>query len=149
LDAVMVYGDEYRKENLRYVSNFWPIFERAACFIPRTGHPILACAAEGEYYAREMSAWNDIRNLKEFAAVTVPEEIDYPQARFSSFQQIFKQILNGGRRLGISGLNDMPGPITDQIRRSIHELEIVDFAPVLAEHRLTKSNAEIACLREA
>jgi hypothetical protein len=26
IDAVLVYGDEYRKENLRYVSNFWPIF---------------------------------------------------------------------------------------------------------------------------
>ena len=25
LDAILVYGDEYRKENLRYVSNFWPI----------------------------------------------------------------------------------------------------------------------------
>ena len=26
LDALFVYGDEYRKENLRYVSNYWPIF---------------------------------------------------------------------------------------------------------------------------
>jgi len=37
LDALVVYGDEYRKENLRYVCNFWPIFERAACVIPRRG----------------------------------------------------------------------------------------------------------------
>lgn len=28
LDILFVYGDEYRKENLRYVSNYWPIFER-------------------------------------------------------------------------------------------------------------------------
>ena len=41
LDALMVYGDEYRKESLRYVSDFWPIFERGACFIPRQGEPIL------------------------------------------------------------------------------------------------------------
>ncbi len=34
LDALLVYGDEYRRENLRYVSNFWPIFERGACVIP-------------------------------------------------------------------------------------------------------------------
>ena len=33
-DAVAVYGDEYRKENLRYVCNFWPIFERGICVIP-------------------------------------------------------------------------------------------------------------------
>ncbi len=46
-DGLIVYGDEYRKENLRYVSNFWPIFERAACFIPQKGKPILAVAPEG------------------------------------------------------------------------------------------------------
>ena len=149
LDAVMVYGDEYRKENLRYVSNFWPIFERGACFIPRTGEPILACAAEGEYYAREMSIWNDIRNLKEFAAVTVPEEIDYPLSRFASFQQILSQVLSGGKRLGIAGLADLPAPIVARIKESMAGLEIADFAPVLTQMRLIKSEAEIACLREA
>jgi len=65
LDGVAVYGDEYRKENLRYVSNFWPIFERGMCFIPQNGDPILTGAPEGEVYAREMSIWQDIRNVKE------------------------------------------------------------------------------------
>ena len=57
LDALVVYGDEYRKENLRYVSNFWPIFERGGCFIPKQGEPILAGAPEGEVYAR--AKWMD------------------------------------------------------------------------------------------
>ena len=26
LDVILVYGDEYRKENLRDGSNYWPIF---------------------------------------------------------------------------------------------------------------------------
>ena len=55
LDALMVYGDEYRKENLRYVSGFWPIFEREACFVSRRGPPIYAGAPEGERYARVLS----------------------------------------------------------------------------------------------
>src|SRR5262245_59967628 len=70
LDALMVYGDEYRKEQLRYVCNFWPIFERGACFIPKRGEPILVGAPEGERYAREMCPWQDIRNIKEFACVS-------------------------------------------------------------------------------
>lgn len=37
LDAIFVYGDEYRKENLRYVSNYWPLFERGECCAPRRG----------------------------------------------------------------------------------------------------------------
>ena len=77
LDAILVYGDEYRKENLRYVSNFWPIFERAVCMIPKSGNPVVAGAPEGESYAKEMSVWKDYVNVREFACVSVPEEIDY------------------------------------------------------------------------
>ena len=58
LDALVVYGDEYRKENLRYVCNFWPIFERGACFIPRAGDPILAGAPEA--YARALEEIGEI-----------------------------------------------------------------------------------------
>ena len=88
LDGIMVYGDEYRKENLRYVCNFWPIFERGACFIPPQGQPIVAGAPEGEAYAREMCVWRDVRNIREFACVSVPEEIDYPLSTFSSLREI-------------------------------------------------------------
>ncbi len=149
LDAMLVYGDEYRKENLRYVSNFWPIFERGGCFIPRRGTPILATAAEGERYAREMCVWDDVRSIKEFACVTVPEEIDYPLAQFSSLKQILGEVLAGGKRLGVVGLLDMPAPILRRTRDAVADLEIVDAADVLNDLRLIKSAAEIACLREA
>ena len=69
IDAMLVYGDEYRKENLRYVCNFWPIFERAVCVIPKCGEPVLAGAPEGENYAREMSVWSNYCNVKEFAEI--------------------------------------------------------------------------------
>lgn len=149
LAALMVYGDEYRKENLRYVSNFWPIFERGACFIPRRGDPILAGAPEGERYAREMSVWEDIRNIKEFACVSVPDEIDYPLAKFSSLKEIIREVLKGGKRLGLVGKWDIPEPIMQRIRQTVDGLEIVDAAGLLQRQRLIKSPAEIACLREA
>lgn len=149
LDALMVYGDEYRKENLRYVSNFWPIFERGACFIPRRGKPILAGAPEGERYAREMSAWDDVRNIKEFACVSVPEEINYPLATFSSLRAILRETLDGGKRLGLVGVWDMSGPLQERVRGAVKGLEVVDAAAVLQKQRLVKSAAEIACLREA
>jgi len=149
LDALMVYGDEYRKEGLRYVSNFWPIFERGACFIPKAGPPILAGAPEGEVYAREMCAWGDVRNVREFACVSVPEEIDYPLAAFSSFKGILGEVLAGGRRLGLIGLWDMPAPILDRVRNAVPGLEIVEAAGILHILRLIKTDAEIACLREA
>src|SRR5688500_12250685 len=130
LDALMVYGDEYRKENLRYVSNFWPIFERGACFIPRTGEPILAGAPEGERYAREMSVIADVRNIKEFACVTVPDEIDYPLATFSSLKEIVREVLGGGKRLGLVGKWDLSEPIAQRVRQTVDGLEVVDAAPI-------------------
>ncbi|OPZ82752.1 MAG: Xaa-Pro aminopeptidase [bacterium ADurb.Bin429] len=149
LDGIMVYGDEYRKENLRYTSNFWPIFERGACFIPRQGEPILAGAPEGEKYAREMSAWHDVRNVKEFACVSVPEEIEYPLASFSSFREILADTLRGGTRLGLVGQWDIPAPILERVKTAAPGVEIVDAADVINALRLVKSPAEIECLREA
>jgi Xaa-Pro aminopeptidase len=149
IDGLFVYGDEYRRENLRYVSNFWPIFERGACCIGRKGDPILAGAPEGERYAREMCPWKDIRNIKEFACVSVPEEINYPLATFSSLREILGDTLNGGSRLGVVGKWDMPGPIFDRVRGALPKLEIVEADFILRELRLIKSENEIACLREA
>lgn len=149
LDAMLVYGDEYRKENLRYVSNFWPIFERAACFIPRKGDPILAGAPEGELYAREMSVWNDLRNVREFACVSVPEEIDYPLANFSSFKAILGEVLAGGKRLGVVGLRDISAPVMERIVNAATNLQVIDAAGIITELRIIKTADEIACLREA
>ena len=149
LDALLVYGDEYRKENLRYVCDFWPIFERGGCFIPRTGAPILAGAPEGQLYAQSMCVWDDVRNIKEFACVSVPEEIDYPLAEFSSLNEILGETLAGGRRLGVVGMLDIPFPIMERIQNAGSAVEIVDAADILNALRLVKSPDEIACLRRA
>jgi len=149
LDGLFVFGDEYRRENLRYLSNFWPIFERGACCIGRKGEPILAGAPEGAMYAREMCPWKDIRNIKEFSCVSVPEEINYPFATFSSLKETLADTLNGGRRLGVVGKWDMPGPIFDRVCGALPNVEVIEADSILRDLRLIKSENEIACLREA
>lgn len=66
MDAIFVYGDEYRKENLRYASNFWPLFERGAAIFTREADPIVLCAPEGQKVCEEMSVWGDIRVVPDF-----------------------------------------------------------------------------------
>ena len=149
LDAILVYGDEYRKENLRYVCNFWPIFERAICLIPKSGLPTLAGAPEGETYAREMSVWENYCNVKEFACVTVPEEIDYPLSSFRKLAEVIQEALQGGRKLGIVGMWDIPAPIFERIKNAAPAAEIIDAAPLMFKLRLIKSTNEVACLAEA
>lgn len=148
LDGLAVYGDEYRKENLRYVCNFWPIFERGMLFIPKKGDPILAGAPEGAEYAKEMNVWRDVRNVKEFACVSVPDEIDYPLAEFSSFTEIVKETLSGGKKLGLVGYFDIPAPIYRRLFESYEKMEIINTDEILTKMRLIKSDNEIECLKE-
>jgi len=148
-DAIAIYGDEYRRENLRYVSNFWPIFERGMLFVPQDGEPIMAGAPEGEKYASEMCVWQDLRNVKEFACVSVPDNIDYPMARFSSFREILGEVLRGGKRLGIVGVFDLPSHIMERLKNAVPGLEIGNADAIIHEMRMIKTTAEIACLRKA
>lgn len=150
LDAFFVYGDEYRKENLRYVSNYWPIFERGGLLIPKTGAPILLCAPEGEQLAREMSAWDDIRLVPDFLCVTVPDEIDYPLASYTSFAKLAGELREAAplRRMGVVGIDAMSVGLYNNIQAAFG-CELVNANDVLFELRLTKSKNEIACIAEA
>ncbi len=150
LDAVFVYGDEYRKENLRYVSNFWPIFERGAMLMQRDGEPMVLCAPEGEQVAKEMSVWKDVRLVPDFLCVTVPDEIDYPLAAYTSFKALANEFRAKApiKRLGVSGLLDMSAGLTKNVRQSFG-CGLVDISTALFEMRLKKSPDEISCIREA
>lgn len=150
LDALLVYGDEYRKENLRYVSNYWPIFERGAMLLSKAGKPIVLCAPEGEQVAREMSVWEDVRLLPDFLCVTVPDEIDYPLATYTSFRALADELRQQGplNRLGIAGIGDMSAALLDRIQKAF-SCEVADGTNILFDLRKKKSQNEIACLKEA
>ena len=150
IDAIFIYGDEYRKENLRYVSNYWPIFERGAMLLGRKGKPIVLCAPEGQKVAEEMSIWSDIRLLPEFLCVTVPDEIDYPLAHYTSFSSLAEELRRDAKleKIGIVGLDAMSMDLYEQIRDGF-QAEIVNCNTLLYELRREKSAEEVTCLREA
>ncbi|MFD0717317.1 M24 family metallopeptidase [Paenibacillus sp. GCM10027626] len=151
LDLCIIYGDEYRRENIRYVSNVWPLFERGALLVTRIGEPILLAAPEGELLCREASAWSDIRLVPDFACVTVPEDIEYPHAAYTDFRKVFAEISQRCplRRAGIVGIDAMAYPVYQAIARQLANCEIIDANALLIAERLHKSAAEIACLQEA
>ncbi|BBH19728.1 peptidase M24 [Paenibacillus baekrokdamisoli] len=151
LDVCFVYGDEYRRENLRYVSNYWALFERGALIVPLEGEPILLAAPEGEKICSEMSAWPDIRVIPDFACVTVPEEIEYPQADYTDFNKVFAELRlkQSLQRVGIIGLDAMSHIVYLSIANCLKGSELVDASHLLYESRLIKSEFEIACLKEA
>ena len=151
VDAIFVYGDEYRKENLRYVSNVWPLFERGAAVFSDVADPIVLCAPEGIELTREMYAWQDIRIVPDFLCVTVPDEIEYPLAVFTSFKKVAEELREKGcalSKLGVVGLDAMSEALVNSLRSSFGA-ELVDMNDLLFDMRKVKSENEIACLREA
>jgi Xaa-Pro aminopeptidase len=150
IDAIFVYGDEYRKENLRYISNYWPIFERGGFLAGITGEPTVLCAPEGEQLAREMSAWQNIRLVPDFLCVTVPDDIDYPLAKYTSFKVLADELRTKGplRKLGIVGMDAMSAGLLNTIKEAF-ACEIADVNNIFIDLRRTKSGNEIACIREA
>jgi len=151
LEACLIYGDEYRKENLRYMSNYWPLFERGAVIVPLSGDPFILAAPEGEMFCREMSAWSDVRLLPEFACVTVPDIIEYPQANYTSLSEIRQTLQSIGplRKMGIVGIDAMPAPLMQTLEKRFEGIELMDAADLLFQLRMNKSSAEVACLQEA
>lgn len=150
IDAILVYGDEYRKENLRYVSNYWPIFERGAMLLGRTLDPIVLCAPEGQKVAEEMSVWPDIRLSPDFLCVTVPDEIDYPLAQYTSFSSLADELREKEKleKLGIVGKDAMPVDLYEKIKAGF-DTELIDCNELLFDLRREKSAEEVECLREA
>jgi len=151
LDICFVYGDEYRREYLRYVSNYWPIFERGALVIPKIGEPILLAAPEGEEVAREMSPWTDIRLTTNFACVTVPDSIEFALAELTSFNAIFADIRKRHPidTVGVIGVDAMSPTVYWALEAALPGVKLAHVNDLIVEMRLTKSANEIACLKEA
>lgn len=151
LDVCFVYGDEYRREYLRYVSNYWPIFERGALVIPKVGEPILLAAPEGEEVAREMSPWTDVRLTANFACVTVPDGIEFALADLTTFKAVFDEIQKRQSLnvFGVVGVDAMSPTVYWALEAALPGVKLVHVNELLVNMRLMKSDSEIACLREA
>lgn len=51
--------------------------------------------------------------------MSVPEEIDYPNATFTPLRDLITHVLHGGIRLGLVGIYDIPSPIFTRLQQAI------------------------------
>lgn len=150
-DIFIIYGDEYRRENLRYVSNYWPIFERGMLFVGMDRDPILLASPECEHLARDMSAWPDIRLVREVGMSYVPEEVDFTNIRFTTVRDVVAE-LRGSRKsikVKICGIDAMSVVLYERLKGMLPDATIENGDGVLYGLRLVKSAAEVEMLKEA
>ena len=152
LDLFLVYGDEYRREHLRYVSNYWPIFERGMLVVGLSGDPVLLVAPECFPYAKETSVWSDLRIVKEMEMAYVAEPIEYSaDSIYTTLETVFQAILNGRapKKVEVCGFDAMSATTLDAITKAAAGAEVVNGDKVIYGMRLIKSPVEVRALQKA
>jgi Xaa-Pro aminopeptidase len=146
LDALLAHSDEADLANVRYLSNYWPIFETAGVIVPARGEAIQIIGPESETYARDMSRLPTVRKVLEYRESAEPE---YPELKLDTFASIFAELGIAPRRIGIAGMSILPVTIYEALRRDCPGAEIVKADDILSDMRTIKSPAELDCMREA
>lgn len=148
LDVIIVHSHEADPANVRYLSDFWPIFESVGMVIPREGEPILLVGPESKEYAMARSKVRKVRRVLEYRESAEPE---YPGVPMSTFEDIFREVLNGKKieRLGVIGYSIMPISVYEKIREAFPNVAIVKADDIIRQMRSIKSENEIMLQREA
>ena len=147
LDALLVHSNEADMANVRYFSDYWPIFESAGVIIPAEGDPALLIGPESESFARDRSRIPTVYKLIEYRE---PAEPDYPDIDVITFDQAFlSQCGKHPERVGIAGWQTLSLPVWLSLNSCLPDVEFVKADQIVVELRKIKSNAEVACLSKA
>lgn len=148
LDAVLIFANEAEPANVRYFTNYRPIFESTAIVISRSGEAVLLIGPETDELAKDHSVLPDYKKLLEFRESSDP---DYPDIKIDTFEDVFTG-LNGGNtvsRLGLIGTNIMTVQVYEGILRSLSDAELSKEDDLLRELRMIKSPRELEVLKRA
>lgn len=148
LDVLIAHGHEADPANVRYLSDYWPLFETGGVALGRTGDPVLLIGPESLTFAQTRSKIKRIMQILEYRESAEP---DYPGMKLDTFKGVFRAVAGRKpiKRIGIAGMSLMPMTIFRAIEAAAGSAEVVRADDLLAEMRQVKSNAELRCMREA
>jgi len=147
LDVLVVNSTEADYANVRYFSNFWPLFETAGVAISPLGRAALMVGPESLEYASDRSMVPDVFQLMEYRESADPA---YPELRPSKFTDVFRAIGVKGRRLkiGVGGyLVSNPIQLAG-LKECYPQAKITRADDLMVALRRIKSENEISCIRE-
>jgi Xaa-Pro aminopeptidase len=147
LDILLVNSNEAEFANVRYFSNYWPIFEIGGVVIPPQGEPTLLIGPESGTFANDRSKIARVRLMTEYRE---PADPAYPGVPVSSFSEVFAEAgVPSPKKIGIAGYLVTTAPVLDGLRTAFPGAEIVRADDIMVRMRSVKSDMEIACLKEA
>lgn len=147
LDVLIANSNEADFANVRYFSGFWPLFEVGGVAIAANGKSSLLVGPESEEFAEGWSPLKNIQRMKEYRESADP---DFPEGEFSDFNDVFDSIgVTNPKKIGIAGWLVTSVDLYQSICKAFPGAEIVKADDIVTSLRQIKSEAEIACLREA
>lgn len=146
-DVLVANSNEADFANVRYFSGFWPLFEVGGVAIAPSADAALMVGPESEEFAAEYSAIDNIHRMAEYRESADP---DFPGAQFSSFKSVFDSIgVKNPKRIGLAGWLVSSIDLYQSLQAAFPDADIVKADDVVTELRKIKSDAEVACLKEA
>jgi Xaa-Pro aminopeptidase len=147
LDMLIAHSAEADFANVRYLSNYWPIFECAGVIVPREGNPALLIGPESETFAKDTSRIQKIYKLVEYRESAEPE---YPDIKVDTFSSIFKEMFGDSvKKIGLASYQIFPLPVYDGIKKAAPKAELIKSDELIVNLRIIKSPAEMEMLQEA
>jgi Xaa-Pro aminopeptidase len=147
LDVLLINSNEADFANVRYLSNYWPLFETAAVVVPAQGDGALLIGPESERFAQDRSVIKNIYKLLEYRESADPA---YPGVEVDTFDSVAKKLsMKQPRRIGVAGYLVTTAPVLDGLKSAFPSAEIIRADHILTELRSRKSPAELACLKRA
>ena len=147
LDVVIAHGHEADPANVRYLSDYWPLFETGGVAVGREGDPALLIGPESLTFAQGRSRIAQIMQILQYRESAEP---DYPGMELDTFGDVFDAVGGGNvKRIGIAGMSILPMTIYDAIVEAAGDAEVVKADDLLTDMRMVKSENELACMREA
>lgn len=148
LDVLIAHGDEADPSMVRYLSDYWPLFETGGVALGRSGDPVLLIGPETLTFAQDRSTCSRIMQLLEYRESAEPE---YPGVVLDTFEDVIAAV-SGGRevkRIGVAGLTVMPVTVYQALKKAAGKAKLVRADDLIVEMRTIKSANEIKCMREA
>ena len=146
IDVLVAHSDEADLANVRYLTDYWPIFETAGVIVPAHGDAVQIIGPESETYGRDRSKLTTIRKILEYRESAEPE---YPELKLDTFDSIFAELGIAPKRIGIAGMSILPVTIYQALQKAVPGAEIIKADDIIVDMRTIKSPAEIACMQEA
>ncbi len=150
IDLLVTHACECESSNVRYLSNFWAVFDFVGVLIPRKGNAILLTGGPESFdFAEQFSQIDDIRIHPLYVETAAPEW-DKP-TDVIDFGDIFEEIgatlpIN---TIGIANKNILPHEIMKDIAKGAPNAKYVEAQKIIDDARVIKSDNEIKLLREA